>query len=405
MFLRNLLRAGLALHVLCSIATAQDWTEQSVLTLFDQQSPIRRESQAAAAAAVEAVRGRTLWPNPIAAYSRETVGFTEFVQGEQLLPLSGRLQLERRALEPARETAEAQGAARMWDARSQLRVAFYRALAAQLQATEIQSALAKLNSILNVLKLREQEGEGSRYDRVRVEREAAELRADASLAANRAKSEIAAMLAHLPAGTSIKTIQGSLAPRLLSSTSTELAHRAVEQRADIRAESSRLTQLSLEQQVADRLRIPEPMVTAGMKRTQVAPNLNNTGAVISLSIPLPVFNKGQTEVARVSAEQQRVQARRELLIQQVNAAVAGAYEVYMARLDALRTFERETGAIGAELLETARVGYEEGEVGILQVLDALRLDRQTALRRLELEASVKDIEIELSRSAGFEVTQ
>ena len=92
-------------------------------------------------------------------------------------------------------------------------------------------------------------------------------------------------------------------------------------------------------------------------------------------------------------------------MQQVAAAVGGAYDVYMARLDALRIFESETGAIGAELLQTARVGYEEGEVGILQVLDALRLDRQTALRRLELEASVKDIEIELSRAAGFEVTQ
>ena len=71
------------LLAVCGCACAQDWTEQAVLSLFDQESPMRREAQAAGAAAVEAVRGRTLWPNPIAVYSRETSGFTEFVMGEQ----------------------------------------------------------------------------------------------------------------------------------------------------------------------------------------------------------------------------------------------------------------------------------------------------------------------------------
>lgn len=405
MFLRKVVCAGLILHIICPLARAQGWTEQAVLSLFDQQSPIRRESQAAAAAAVEAVRERTLWPNPIALYSRETVGFTEFLQGEQQLPLSGRLKLERQAMEPARDTAEAQGAARLWDARSSLRVAFYRALAAQQQAEMIQTGLTRIDAILDLLKLREQEGEGSRYDRVRVEREAAELRADAALARNRARSELAGVLVHLPMGTTIPSLQGSLSPRTIPLMAEELARKAIGQRADVLAYTSVLRQLLIEGQVADKRRIPEPLVAAGMKRTQVAPNRNDTGAVVTIAIPLPIFNKGQTEVARVSAEQQRIQAQRDLLIQQVNAAVISAHEVYTARLDAFRTFERETGAIGTELLQTTRVGYEEGEVGILQLLDALRLERQTALRHLELEASVKDIEIELSRVAGFEVTQ
>jgi hypothetical protein len=53
----------------------------------------------------------------------------------------------------------------------------------------------------------------------------------------------------------------------------------------------------------------------------------------------------------------------------------------------------------------ARAGYQDGELGVLQLLDAYRLIRVTALRRLELQAAVKDSEIELSRNAGFEVTQ
>lgn len=405
MFRKSVVDVALVLCGLSFRAGAQDWTEDAVLSLFDQQSPIKRESQAAVAATVEAIRGRTLWPNPLAVYTRETVGFTEFVQGEQPLPLSGRLKLARASIEPARDSAEAQGAARLWDARSSIRVAFYRALAAQLQAQTIRSALAQVDSILDILRIREQEGEGSRYDRLRVEREIAELRADAALSANRARSEIAGLLAHLPVGTRITDVRGELTPRPTVLSSDELVRRAVDQRADIRAESSRLTQLSIDQQAADRLRIPEPLVTAGMKRTQVAPNRNDVGAAFTITVPLPVFNKGQTEVARLTAEQERTRAYRDLLIQQVSAGVTSAREIYLSRLDALATFERETGTIGAELIRTARVGYEEGELGILQLLDALRLERQTALRRLELQAAVKEIEIELSRAAGFEVTQ
>lgn len=277
------------LLVLTTGAQAQEWTEQSVLNLFDQQSPIRREAQAATAAAVEAVRGRTLWPNPVASYSRETSGFTEFIQAEQQLPLSGRLRFERRALEPAREAGEAQGAARLWDARSSLRVAFYRALAAQQQADAIRAGLADIAAVIELLGVREREGEGSRFDRIRIEREAADLRADLALALARASGEQAVLASYLPMQTAIANLRGDLRPRMIPASRDEVIRQALEARAEIRAESRRLTQLSFEAQAAGRLRFPEPVITAGMKRTQVLGNVNDTGAVVGISIPLPVF--------------------------------------------------------------------------------------------------------------------
>jgi outer membrane protein, heavy metal efflux system len=405
MYPKKIVVASAVLFAMGASAHAQPWTEARVLALFDQQSPMRREAQATAAAAVEAVRGRTLWPNPVGAYSRETSGFTEFFQGEQQIPWSGRLRFERASMDPARESADAEGAARLWDARSSLKAAFYRALSAQQQAEIIRAGLMQIGSIIELLRVREQEGEGSRYDRVRVEREAADARADLALALARARSERAALAAYLPAQTNPDTLSGDLAPRRIAGPRDDVIRQSLNARAEIRAESSRLVFLSLQQQSADRLRIPEPVLTAGVKRTQVLGNRNDTGAVFGISIPLPVFNKGQTEVARLSAEQTRAEARRDLLAQQITATVAGAYDVYAARLEALDAFERETGAVGDELLETARVGYQEGELGILQLLDAYRVRRQTGLRRLELQAAVKEIEIELSRNAGYEVTQ
>jgi cobalt-zinc-cadmium efflux system outer membrane protein len=404
MFQKNAL-AGLALLTACSCAHAQDWTEQVVLSMFEQQSPIKRETRAAAAAAVEELRGKTLWPNPVGVYSRETVGFTEFIQGEQQLPISGRLGLARKAMEPAREAAEAQGAARIWDIRSNLRAAFYRALAAQRQEELIQSSLAEIQHVIQLLVAREREGEGSRYDRIRVERETADLRADIAVSRARVRAEQTVLLSYLPAETPVTRLNGDLAPRLLATSATDAVQHALGNRAEFRAQTSRLTQLSLEQQAAERLKIPEPMITAGLKRTQVSPNQNASGAVIGVSISLPIFNKGRTEVSRLSAEQKRIRAQRDQLTQQVSATVTGAFDVYTSRASALAAFERETGDSGAELLRVSRIGYEEGELGILQLLDSYRLMRQTALRRLELQLAVKESEIELSRAAGVEVTQ
>jgi len=398
-------RASIALFALCSSAWAQAWTEQAVVALFDQQSPMRRESQAATAATIEAVRGRTLWPNPTAVFSRETAGFTEFAFAEQQLPISGRLKLERQALDPARAAMEAQGAARLWDARCSLRAAFYRALAAQRQAEVTRGALTRIGAIIETLGVREREGEGSRYDRVRVEREAADMRADLALAEARARSERGVMLAYLPQVTIAATLLGDVAPRDLPAAKEEIIRQALDRRAELRAETSRVAQLNLEQQAADRRRIPEPVVTAGFKRTQVFTNQIDSGAVFGVAMPLPIFDRGQADIARLTAEQAQAQARRDVVAQQIAASVASTYDVYVARREVLGVFERETTGAGEELLRITRAGYEEGELGILQLLDAYRIERQTALRRVDLQFAVKEIEIELARAAGYEVTQ
>lgn len=403
-------RTGLSLLAACVCACAQPrgedaWTEQAVLNLFERQSPVKREARATGAAAVESIRGRTLWPNPVAVYTRETVGFNEFAQAEQQLPISGRLRLIAKAADPAREAAEADGAARVWEIRSNLRLAFQRTLAAQRQEEILQTSLGEVQDVIRLLQTREQEGEGSRYDRMRVERETADLRADAAVARARARSERSILQSYLPPATTIALVAGDLAPLPLASNTEDLARRSIESRAEFRAQTSRLAQLGFEQQAAERLRIPEPTVTAGLKRTQIGANQNGSGAVIGIAIPLPIFNKGQAEAARLAAEQDRIRAQRDALSQQVTALVAGAHEIYATRRAALAAFDQETGDSGAELLRVATVGYQEGELGILQLLDAYRLKRQTALRRLDLQLALKESELELSRAAGYEVTQ
>jgi cobalt-zinc-cadmium efflux system outer membrane protein len=125
--------------------------------------------------------------------------------------------------------------------------------------------------------------------------------------------------------------------------------------------------------------------------------------VVGVSVALPLFNKGQTEVARYAAEQERVGARLRILSQRIRAEIEGTSRAYAVRLAAKEQYRRELGDSGAELIRMARVAYEEGDIGILQLLDAYRSDRQARLRMLEIEIAVKEAQLELERAVGEEV--
>ena len=213
------------------------------------------------------------------------------------------------------------------------------------------------------------------------------------------------LLSYLPRDAALQRVEGDSNPGKPLLAREEAVQLALRRRAELRAETARLAQIDLERQAAEHLRYPEPILSVGLKRAAVAPNRLDHGVVVGLTLPLPLFSKGRTEVARLSAERERTQARRDFLAQQVLATVGGAWAFYSTRLEAWQGFEKETTEITNDLLRIAQVGYQEGELGILELLDAYRVRRHTRLRRLELQAALKEAEIELSRVVGAEVMQ
>jgi cobalt-zinc-cadmium efflux system outer membrane protein len=397
-------RATLALLVVAfgSALSAQEWTEAVVVQKFLEQSPRVREARARVAIVEAETRGRTLYTNPSFNYSREGAGRTEFFQAEQTVPLTGRLSFLRRAGAAMVQATEADGAFSLWQARSALRQAFYRVLAAQQSESIYASGLKEIEGVIRVLAERERQGEGSKFDRLRTERERAEMLAELALVRATAAVERSHLQAFLPDGTAIPTVSGQLESPLLTLSAGELTQRALAVREDYRAEERRLEQYRLEQRAAERLRFPEPIINAGLKRATVGQGVTANGPVVGISIPLPVFNKGQAEVARYSAEQERVAARLDVLARQIRAAVEGAVHAYNIRQRAHDEYRSQLAQTGPELVKIATVGYQEGELGILQLLDAYRMHRQAQLQVLEIEAAVKEAQIELEGAIGEE---
>jgi len=125
--------------------------------------------------------------------------------------------------------------------------------------------------------------------------------------------------------------------------------------------------------------------------------------VVSVSVDLPLFNKGQAEKTLAAAEATRTRARRQVLETQILADVRGAHESLLLRRRIAEQYEGDSGRRAEELREIAEVAYAEDELGILELLDAFRVSQQSKLRLLELRAAAKLAEIELDRAMGTEV--
>ena len=132
-------------------------------------------------------------------------------------------------------------------------------------------------------------------------------------------------------------------------------------------------------------------------------NVTSSGLAISLTIPLPIFNSGRYEVARYQAEQEQASARLAVLAHQIRAEIEGARNVVAIRGDALAAYRRDLESAGTELTRITQVAYQEGEIGILELLDSLRVNRTAGLRLLDLQAGVKEAFIELERVVGEQV--
>jgi outer membrane protein, heavy metal efflux system len=397
--------------LLASAGMAQTWTEDRVLDAFARESPQVAAARAQIAVARAEAKGQALYANPAFSFSREGAGYTEFLQAEQSLPVTGRVGLLRQAVAPAASSAEADADALVWQMRSDLRSAFYRLLAAQERENIFRATIADLGEVIRVVAAREKEGEGTRFDRLRWERELVEIRAELASAQAQSAQARGRLLEFLPRGIGLASVEGAMVPPGAPAPLDELVARALAARAEIRAGRQRIVRLRLEQRAAGRLRYPEPVIVAGLKRADAASfaptplERTRNGLAVGLTIPIPSFNRGQAELVRLQADQARVEAQIAALEHEIRARVAACYDTLALRRQALEAYRGQLGGRNEELLKMARTAYQEGAAGILELLDVFRLERQSEQRSIELGFAWREAQIELERATGQETTK
>ena len=379
-----------------SMAAGQDRTEREIVEIIVRDGPQARAIRAESEVTRREQLARLAYPNPSVTYSREGAGFTEFFQAEQSLPLFGARSALSRAGVAATAAAEAERDLRLWLLRSDAAAAVARIVAEQARLESARAQVREVERLIEILRTREREGEGSRFDRLRAEqelRDTNQLVSSAAVALTEARVTIAGML---PSGASLSTIAGIAIAQQPPVPIESLFTRATSTRAELRALHQLGERATFEADAARRSRLPSPNLFGGVKRADDVSG-RETGGVFGVRVALPLFDAGGREAARWEAERARVDAERVSIESRIRTEITGASEVLAVRLAALS--EEQPGA-AEELSRIAEVAYREGEVGILELLDAVRTASRARIRGIHLRLDARLAQIALDRAVG-----
>ena len=400
---RVCVRLGFVVGCLVASVAAQTLTESQALEML-RESPYYRELQARVEVTRAERRRGTLYPNPTVHAEFEGAGRTDFYSFEQPLAINGRLRLLRQAGDSAVAATQAEADYELRRIEADVRAAFQELIYAQTRGDAIDQSVDELGELVRILREREQAGEGSKFDLLRAEREIVEReseRVGVEALVAQARARIAGFLGEKVSADGIVaegTLDASEAvPELRAAIESSLVTRG-----DYRRQEARLETLRIEALAAGRQSVPNPVLSGGLKRAYNGVDYVH-GPIVSVSVDLPFFNKGQAEKQLAEARAAQEREGRKVLESRILADVRGAHEALLIHRRAAEQYERDSGQRAEELGEIAGIAYVEGELGILELLDSVRVAQQSRLRLLELKAAAKSAEIEFDRATGKEM--
>jgi outer membrane protein, heavy metal efflux system len=347
-------------------------------------------------------------PNPALSATREQLAGDPGVYHEtilqvgQTLPLAGQRGLRREA---ARQTAEA-ARARLEGDRLRLGFEVHRAY---LRAAAAEADLVALTETTEVFRRVEEsgrsrlaEGDISRFDQSRLQIERARyetLLARAWLALAEASRE----LNFLIAPDSVGTIELILPAERLSDLAAVAAVSDLEAvllgaagRADVRAAEAEIEAAEAALTLQRRLRLPDVTLSGGYKHQADG----YQGAVVGVSVPLPLWDRNRGGIAEAEANLAAARTRRELALRRAESEIRRAWETRRSMEERMRLIGETLLPESADLLETARLAYAEGEMSLVELLDAADAYRGAREAVTALLADYLGAVYELERASG-----
>jgi outer membrane protein, heavy metal efflux system len=381
-------------------------TESQVLAQLATDSPQVQAARAGVEVARADVLAAARWPNPRVTFNREAVaGIAEdMVMVAQPLPVTGRRRLEMSAASARVDATASRAADRVRRLRADLRRAFADLYAAQVRERELARSRERLQELARVLAQREDAGEAAGFDRLRAEREVLNVEADVAAAAidrARAQAALGGFLAAPAIGSGPVEAVLADAPRAAIPAVEELVARAERARGELVAWEHEMEAATFAQRAAGRRLVPEPEVVAGTKTSNAG--TGDVGTIFSVHVTVPLFDRARPEIAAAQARALQSKAEGEALRRTVRAEI-GAWRAAVIERRAIADRYRVALGAGTDQIERiAQVSYEAGERGILELLDAHRTAASARIRQAELEAAVREAEIELEFVSGWEI--
>jgi outer membrane protein, heavy metal efflux system len=417
---------------------AAQQTASRTLSLSDAIELARRANPdlRAAREAVNTARGRErqarALPNPTFSYGREQTSARGQTNSQNIVSLDQRIEvggirsarsegavLRRQAAESRRDASESQ-------LEFETARAYALAVAADRRAAIAEESASAFAQALRTSEQRLAAGDVSGYSNRRLRLEAARYaaaNAEAALARRSARLALATLIS----GTTDSILSaefllsdtlplvialpgfGESTPSVGLDHVTEatmrdsLSRLALRLRADLRANTLEASAARADQLLATRERVPVPAVSLGFKNEHVAgmtagPGTPEgfTGFAAGFSIPLPVWDRREGTVAAAGAEMRRREAETEALRRRVTREVAEAFDAYAALRTQLSNLGAQLGDETRTAMRAVQVAYTEGEVSLVEWLDAVRAyqEAESSLTSLRAEAAIRRAALE-----------
>jgi outer membrane protein, heavy metal efflux system len=392
------LPAAMFMMALAPVLAGELLTESRAIGLGLSRVDVRDWLEGRSAAAEAESHIGNHWNNPEFEYTRESVDLPGGENREasyllrQRFNIAGQVGIrhdaanqQRRANEEAIEWAKRELAA-------DIRHTFYQAMHARLHADALQSGVERLATFNDALAQRTLAGGVSRYDSLRLKREAVLLRGQAATA--RAQAEVLQEKLKSLIGV-MESPAGDLAPPPVP-TIAELEQRLLRhpelRRLALEADAQRLTA-----KAASREAWPELTVGIG-QREFTSPGVSGDGGTLELAIEIPLFHRGNAERDRASARARSLQAEQNLVRQRLLAGLHGTVSMVQSRRKAAEDLSAVNG--GGSLIGAAEQSYWNGEMQVLDLIDAHLTELSARVEELALELNARMAYIELQTLIG-----
>lgn len=377
-FPRGLSRAVAGAALALSL-TSPAWAQAGgVLTL--PEALARAESQApalaAAKAAVDAARGRTeqagYMPNPEARLEVENFSGSGLYSGldlaettlaiGQTIEMGGKRETRIAAGNAEIVAAETRQTIARADLNLEVRRLFAIALASREQVALAQGALDRARDLAKVAQTLVDAGREPPLRALRARSAAAEAEAEfqrVSAEDGSARSALAALLGDTVAPTAVVGTFEALTetPKLVDPTETLDVRLALAEAESARAIVSRERAAAATDITAE----------LGVKRFE---DSRDTAVVFGLSMPIPIFDRNQGNIAAASADVSAANARRLQALAEAVRRMNEADSLLRAAQARVTTLEASAVPAANEALQLARAGFEAGRFTLLDVLDA-----------------------------------
>jgi cobalt-zinc-cadmium efflux system outer membrane protein len=376
-------------------------TLEEALELFVEGNLELRVARAGAAQATGLARQAGAFPNPALNASHEPLSGDVGSYSETYVTASQRVEISgaRGARSDAGDSRSRAADERVRADSARLAFEVKRAYVEALRAQQSRETTRRITDVFREAARsateRFQEGDVSLYvlERIRVERARYEtLLADAALQVGSAQRMLALLVAPSEASRLAAAPLPSASPPEVEGASPDLA--AVERRPELVAARAEVEAQTARARLSRAERIPDVTATGGFKRQSDGLR----GAFVGLSVPL--FDRRAGAVAAAEAELRAAEERLALTRRQLENDVLQAVESYQTLRERSTLLGEGAAAGETDLLDIALVAYGEGEMELVELLDAADALYRARTAESTLRASLWIAYFDLERALG-----